>query len=31
MARTIEMNALRRWGFPAFALFMLVLPALPVR
>ena len=24
------MNALRRWGFPAFALFMLVLPALPV-
>ena len=24
------MNALRRWGFPAFALLMLVLPALPV-
>jgi branched-chain amino acid transport system permease protein len=24
------MNSLRRWGFPAFALFMLVLPALPV-
>jgi branched-chain amino acid transport system permease protein len=24
------MNSLRRWGFPAFALFMLMLPALPV-
>jgi branched-chain amino acid transport system permease protein len=24
------MSSLRRWGFPAFALFMLVLPALPV-
>ena len=24
------MAALRRWGFPAFALFMLLLPALPV-